>query len=104
VTGGTTIVVLRGEFDVTTAGFLSGCLERLRADQPRRLVFETAQVAFMDCAAARLVAGTGGWLPPGGKPVISHPSPAVDRVLRASGIGAGCEIRPGGVLPAAGPP
>jgi anti-anti-sigma factor len=90
--GAAVTVVLRGEFDMTSADLLSGYLERIRARAPRRLVFETAQVAYMDVASARLIAGTGRWLPAGVKPVISHPSPPVLRVLQASGIGALCEL------------
>ncbi|HEX3964361.1 MAG TPA: STAS domain-containing protein [Trebonia sp.] len=94
VTGETITVVLRGEFDITSEGFLSDCLERIRERSPRRLVFETAQVDFMDCAAARLIAGTIRWLPAGVKPVISCPPPIVRRVLQVSGIGALCELEP----------
>jgi anti-anti-sigma factor len=74
------------------ADLLSGYLARIRATRPRRLVFETAQVTFMDAASARLIAGTGRWLPAGVKPVISHPSPIVRRVLHVSGMGALCEF------------
>jgi anti-anti-sigma factor len=88
----TVTVVLRGEFDMTCEDSLSAHLERIRARRPRRLIFETAQVAFMDCASARLIAGTSRWLPAGVKPVISHPSPIVRRVLQASGVGALCEL------------
>jgi anti-anti-sigma factor len=92
VTGETVIVVLRGEFDVTGEDFLSARLERIRQGRPRRLVFVMTQVAYMDCAAARLIAGTGRWLPAGVKPVIGSPSPIVRRVLQLSGIAAACEF------------
>ena len=94
MTGETVIVVLRGELDVTVEGFLYGRLSRIREMRPSRLVFEIAQVSYMDCASARLIAGTGDWLPPGVKPVVSRPSPVVRRVLEASGIGAFCELGP----------
>jgi anti-anti-sigma factor len=94
VTGETVTVVLRGELDVMTEGFLNGRLSRIRKMRPRRLVFETAQVTYLDCASARLIAGTGEWLPAGVKPVVSRPSPIVRRVLLASGIGAFCELGP----------
>jgi anti-anti-sigma factor len=94
VTGETVIVLLRGELDVTIEGFLYGRLSWIREMKPTRLVFETAQVTYMDCASARLIAGTGNWLPAGVKPVVSRPSPIVRRVLQASGIGALCELRP----------
>jgi anti-anti-sigma factor len=92
VTARTVAVVLRGEFDVTTEGFLADRLEEIRQIGPCRLTFEAAQVAFMDCASARLIAGTGRWLPAGTKPVISCPSPIVRRVLQVSGIGRLCEL------------
>ena len=93
VTGETVTVVLRGEFDVTGEDFLSARLERIRQGRPRRLVFVMSQVAYMDCASARLIAGTGRWLPAGVKPVIGSPSPIVRRVLQLSGISAACEFK-----------
>jgi len=92
VTGGTVTVVLRGEFDVTSEGLLSARLERIRQGRPRRLVFVTTQVAYLDCASARLIAGTGRWLPAGVKPVIRSPSAVVRRVLQLTGVGASCEV------------
>jgi anti-anti-sigma factor len=92
VTGGTVTVVLRGEFDVTSEDFLSARLARIRQGRPRRLVFVMAQVAYMDCASARLIAGTGRWLPAGVQPVIRSASPVVRRVLQLSGIAASCQF------------
>jgi anti-anti-sigma factor len=92
VTGETVTVVLRGEFDLTSENLLSACLERICQGRPRRLVFVTTQVAYMDCASARLIAGTGRWLPAAVKPVIGSPSPIVRRVLQLSGIAAACEF------------
>jgi anti-anti-sigma factor len=89
-------VVLSGEFDVMSECFLADCLTHVRRERPRRLVFEAAQVTFIDCASARLIAGTEGWLPAGVKPVIVRPSPVVRRVLRATGLGARCELQPCG--------
>jgi anti-anti-sigma factor len=95
VTGETVTVVLSGEFDVTTEDFLTSRLARVRQARPHRLIFEAAQVTFIDCASARLIAGTDGWLPPGVKPVIACPAPVVRRVFQASGLGARCELEPG---------
>ena len=94
MTGETVIAVLRGELDVTVEGFLYGRLSRIREIRPSRLVFEMAQVSYLDCASARLIAGTGDWLPAGVKPVVSRPPPIVRSVLEASGIGAFCELAP----------
>jgi anti-anti-sigma factor len=104
VTGETVTVVLCGDFDVTTEVFLSARLERIRARRPRRVIFEMSQVTFIDCASARLVAGTGRWLPADVKPVVSCPSPIVRRVLQASGIGALCEVEVCGCDPDDGTP
>ena len=88
-------VVLQGEFDVTSAEALSASLERIRQRGPSRLIFDLAAVGYIDCASARLIAGTSRWLPPGVKPLIISPSPLARRVLQVSGIGALCEVRAG---------
>ncbi len=92
VTAEAVTVTLSGEFDLTSEAFLADRLARVCRGRPRRLVFEAAQVTFIDCASARLIAGTDRWLPPGVKPVIAGPSPVVCRVLQASGLGARCEL------------
>lgn len=91
----TVTVMLRGEFDLTSAEFLSAHLERIRETGPRRLIFDMSQVGFIDCASARLIADTSRWLPVDVKPGIRHPSPIVRRVLDLSGIGTLCELEPG---------
>jgi anti-anti-sigma regulatory factor len=88
----TVTVVLGGEFDITSQGFLSGRLDQIRRAGPRRLIFEAAQVAYMDVASARAIADTGGWLPAARKPVIRHPSPIVHRLFQISGISHRCDF------------
>jgi anti-anti-sigma factor len=97
VTAETVTVVLSGEFDITSEDFLTNRLALVRREEPRQLIFDTAQVTFIDCASARLIAATGGWLPLGVKPVIARPPPVVRRVFQASGLGARCELGPGGL-------
>ena len=97
VTEGTVTVVLSGELDVTSERFLASRLAHVRRERPRRLIFDAARVTFIDCASARLIAGTGGWLPPGVKPVIACPAPVVRRVFQASGLDARCVIEPCGL-------
>lgn len=87
-------VVLQGEFDLTSEDALSAALERIQQRGPSRLFFEMAAVGYIDCASARLIAGTGRWLPPGVKPVIIAPSYLARRVLQVSGVGALCEFEP----------
>jgi anti-anti-sigma factor len=91
---GTVTVVLRGEFDMTSRDLLAGYLAQITRTAPRRLVFEMAQVAYLDVASARLIAGTGRWLPVGVKPVIRRPSPIVRRVLEVSGVDVLCDLEP----------
>jgi anti-anti-sigma factor len=92
VTGETVTVVLSGELDVTNEAFLADRLAHVRREGPRRLVFETARVTFIDCASARLIAATGAWLPPGAKPVLASPAPVVRRVFQVSGLDAYCQL------------
>ncbi len=92
----TVMVKLSGEFDVMGEDVLADCLARVRGARPRRLVFDTAQVTYIDCASARLIVGADRWLPPGVKPVIACPAPVVRRVLEATGLDARCELEFGG--------
>ena len=94
VTAEAVTVVLSGEFDITSAGFLAGCLAGVRRDRPRRLIFEATRVTFIDCAAARLIVGTDRWLPPGVRPVIVRPPLVVRRVLQVTGLDERCELVP----------
>jgi hypothetical protein len=84
---------------VTIEGFLYGRPSRIRDMNPSRLIFETAQVTYLDCASARLIAGTGDWLPAGVKPTVMSPSPIVRRVLLAPAASArSVSLSPNGIL------
>jgi anti-sigma B factor antagonist len=92
VTAGTATVVINGEIDVTTAPLLSRQLAQIVADRPQRLVFDMSGVDFIDCGAARLIAGTGRFLPEGHRPVIRRPSAVVRKLLELTGFAAHCEV------------
>jgi anti-anti-sigma factor len=93
VTGdGTVIVVLSGEFDTGNIRALAHHLAEVLEYQPRRLVFDLAEVGFVDCASARLIAGTGRSLPEGVRPVISRPRLSVRRVLEITGLDTLCDL------------
>jgi anti-sigma B factor antagonist len=92
ITAGTAMVVIRGELDLTTTPLLCRHLARIRDARPRRLVLEMSGVDFIDCAAARLLASTGRFLPEGRRPVIRHPSPVLRRLLELTGLAAHCEV------------
>jgi anti-anti-sigma factor len=89
---GTVTVVLSGDLDPVTSSLLRQRLAQALDERPQRLVFDMAQVGFIDCAAARLIVGTGRYLPAGSRPVIQRPSPAVCRVLKLTGLDAHCEL------------
>lgn len=91
VTAGIAAIVIRGELDPATTPLLARRLAQILADGPKRLVFDMAGVTFIDCAASRLIVGTGRCLPLGRRPVIRHPSPAVRRILELTGLAAHCE-------------
>ena len=97
---GPATLVISGELDVTSTRLLSRQLARVLAGRPRRLVFDLSGVDFIDCAATRLIATTGRFLPDGRRPVICSPSPVVRRLLELTGLAAHCEIDD----PAADPP
>jgi anti-anti-sigma factor len=90
----TVTVTLSGEFDATSEGFLADCLALVYRERPRRLIFETAEVTYLDCASARLIVGTHRWLPHGVRPVIVRPVPIVRRLLQVSGLSERCELEP----------
>jgi anti-anti-sigma factor len=88
-------VTIQGELDLTTAPVLSVYLERAMArHHPESLVFDMADVAFMDCAAAHVLIGASRMLPGSPPPVLRHPVFAVRRMLSVSGLDAGCIILP----------
>ena len=96
---GTVTVVLSGELDVTSVPSLAAHLEQVLAGRPRRLVFDMSRVGFIDCAAARLIAGTRPFLAAGRRPVLRAPGPEACRLLDLTGLAADCEIedRPRGL-------
>ncbi len=89
---GTATVVISGELDLLAAPSLAAHLEQVLSGRPRRLVLDLARVSFMDCAAARVIAGTEGSLPRGERPVIRRPSPVVRRVFELTGLDGHCEL------------
>ena len=91
-TGGTVTVVLRGDLDVGTEGSLGQHLARITQNEPGRLIFDMAQVGFVDCASARLIVGTDRSLPEGVRPVIRGPRPVVRRLLQITGLDARCDL------------
>jgi anti-anti-sigma factor len=93
VTGATAVIVVTGDLDLASTQLLARRLDEVLSGRPQRAVFCLAGVGFIDCAAARLIAGAGRFLPSGQRPVIEGASPAVRRVLTLTGLAARCEMR-----------
>jgi anti-sigma B factor antagonist len=85
-------VVISGELDLVTTPSLIEHLTPILENEPQRLVFDMTRVGFIDCAAARLIASTGQFLPHNQRPVIRFPGPLVRRVLRLTGLDDYCEV------------
>jgi anti-anti-sigma factor len=87
-------LVVSGDLDAATMSVLSRRLTEVAAHRPRRLVFDLAQVDFIDCAATRLIASAAHILPDGVRPVLRHPSPAVRRILDLTDLADPCDLEP----------
>jgi anti-sigma B factor antagonist len=86
------LVVLRGDLDLASAAELaSGCEEVVR-QRPRRIVVDLAEVRYLDCASARLIAGLGRALPVGARPSLRQVRPAVLRMLQVTGPDASWDV------------
>jgi len=89
---GTITIVVSGDLDIVNRSWLARHLAGAMKQQPRRLVFDMAEVGFADSAALRLIVRAGQLLPDGGRPVILHPPPVVRRVLHITGLDARCDV------------
>ena len=87
-------VKIRGELDLATMPALSACLARALERSPGSLVFDLAEVGFIDCASAHLLIDAARALPGSPPPVLRHPVFAVRRVLAVSGLDEQCTIEP----------
>lgn len=84
--GGTATVAIGGELDPASTPSLAAQLRQVLDSRPERLVFDLSRVDFIDCAAARLLAGAGCSLPDGRLPVIRFAGPLVRRVFQLTGL------------------
>jgi anti-anti-sigma factor len=92
LTDGTATVVIGGELDPASTPSLAAQLRQVTGSNPQRLVFDLSGVGFIDCAAARLLAGTARSLPGGRLPVIRFPGPLVRRVFQLTGLDRHVEL------------
>jgi anti-anti-sigma factor len=70
VTGGTAVVSVRGDLDVTTRAQLAEVLAQALATRPRRVVFDMAHADYLDCFSVRAIFAAARSLPDR-RPVIA---------------------------------
>ena len=91
--GDAATVAVRGDADIVTAPTLEAMLAMALGNNPARLVLDLGRVAYLDCAAARVLSRAAGRLPPG-QLVICRPTPSARRVLELTGLGHLLHDRP----------
>ena len=89
---GRVYVHVSGDLDITTVPILADQLARLEDIRPAALFVDMSGVGFIDCASARLLAGTAAYLPSGRRPVLTSVGPAVRRLLKLTGLGEMMQI------------
>ena len=92
ISDGIATVNLGGDLDLQSRDFLAHHIAQVAAREPQRIVFDMARVRFVDCEAARVLAGTREFLPHDTIPVIRHPRPIVRRILELTGLDTHCVL------------
>jgi anti-sigma B factor antagonist len=83
--GDTTVVVLRGELDISTASRLDDDLRRIEAVGPPQLVLDLSGLDFMDSTGLRLLIGADNRARDAGRRlVLVKGNEMVQRVLRVT--------------------
>jgi anti-anti-sigma factor len=90
----TAFVTLAGQLDRTTAIELSAQLQPVLARQPQLVIYDIAQVSYIDDAAARTLIYSADRSPGGQRPVLRRPPPIVLRLLEVTGLDTQCVIEP----------
>jgi len=79
---GTQIVTLRGELDSSNATSLMAAVASITAERPRRLIFDLADLSFMDSAGIAVLINTAAKT----SVLLRNPSPIIRRVLETTGL------------------
>jgi anti-sigma B factor antagonist len=79
-------VTISGDLDITTGPELARQLARLAELRPAALCVDLSGVTFLDCASARLLAGTAALVPAGRPPLLTAVQPPVRRLLELLGL------------------
>ena len=81
-------LTVRGELDIASAPELQVALEGILAGPHDVLVLDLSGLLFLDCAGMRPIRAARRTLEArGGRVLVRHPSPIVERALRLGGLG-----------------
>lgn len=95
--GDEVVATVRGELDCSTAPGLAERLgEVIEIVRPRRLILDLAGVPFLDCAGARAIARVQARMDTGGQVVLRSLQPVPGKVIKITGLAAGCVIEGAG--------
>ena len=100
IAGGTAVITLYGELDLTVQSVLRDHLAEIAENKPDVLVIDLAAVTFLDCGTAIMLIQAGRLLTSGKKPVLRDARPQVRRLLELTGLDSQCELPACGALPA----
>jgi anti-sigma B factor antagonist len=81
--GGTPVLALAGELDISSAPRLEAAVEGAVTERPELLVFELSELEFMDSAGIAVLIGASQQV---GSVTLRNPSPIVRRVLELTGL------------------
>jgi anti-anti-sigma factor len=91
-------LTVSGELDIASAPELEAALSQLVAGPHDVLVLDLTGLSFVDCAGMRPIRAARRTLEArGGRVVVRHPTPIVERALRLGGLGAALDAGRAGV-------
>ncbi len=89
---GCAVVVLSGELDISSVGYLARRHVEVAARRPKRLIIDLSATAFMDCYGARPIAEVRHLQAGNCSVILRRLPPLVRRVLGVVGLAGPCVI------------
>ena len=87
------VIFIRGDVDNSAAPRLAARLASVIKTDPRRLILDLMDTTFMNARGLAVIAQAARQLGPDRPLVLRHPTPAIHRVLRVTGLDGVCEIQ-----------
>jgi anti-anti-sigma factor len=89
--GGTPILKVIGELDVSTAGPIYSAIEPVLATRPDRIVFDLSELRFMDSSGLRIFLAIADQI---AEVELLDPSPIIRRVIELTGTSGAFTLTP----------